>query len=453
MEEKGFLWLSRVLATVKSRVKVLETVFFRSTAIDFWVHTDSAGCLKRKNAGEEEDVSSYAEALSYFLTRLRLQGKSTGPVPLCYSVWKGVRTVLDSVQAEDFLARRDSSALRCAYIQDFKEPRGHRLFTYCTQYTPGLGYVSSLGQFAQGVCEKLANSRARHKLRDVQTVILTAIERVKTKRVVELELEYLQDDEGLFWLMGCLKCKVAAPHLCKELSSARTTDTGSDRKSRQVPPKTVLAEAKFVFRKGQLRNQVSNLNSPLRIISPDSSPEPQPLDRSEERVSKTVKSPKYQNSNFQELLMLHFAKKKFSPGLTGEKDSLLRYLEASIPQSEPEVNLLQPTPSYSKFKLAPFRLEEAQPVGTDSSESYSSDQSDFSIPPIPCNSDHLKLPYFPSSPAKPAQKGKKLTKSKTTKSLKSPSSRTVTARGKNWLLTPVLQHRSRLHFTRSQDLI
>jgi len=457
MEEKGFLWLSRVLATARSRVKVLETVFFRSAAIDFWVHTDFAGCIKRKNAGEEEDVSSYAEALSYFLTRLRLQGKSSGAVPLCYTVWKGARSVLDSAQAEEFLTRRDSSALRCAYIQEFKEPRGHRLFIYCTKYTPGLGYVSSLGQLAQGVSEKLANSRARHKLRDVQTVILTAIERVKTKRVVELELEYLQDEEGLFWLMGCSKCRVAAPNLCTDLASTRSTEAGSDRKSRQATvPKPVLAEGKFVFRKGQLRNQVSNLNSPLRIISPDSSPEPQPVDQSsEEKVaSSKVKSVKYQNSNFQELLQLHFAKKsKFSPVLTGEKEFLFRCLESSIPQSESEGNLLQPASSHGKFKLTPFRLEDVQPIGIDSSGSYSSDQSDFSIPPIPTNSDHLKLPYFTPVPAKPAKKGKKLVKSQTTKSMKSPPSRAAPVRMKSWLLTPVLQHRSRLPFTRSQELI
>lgn len=452
MEDKGFLWLSRVLATAKSHVKVLETVFFRTAAVDTWIHTDSSGCLKRRSTGEDEEVSTYADTLAYFLSRLRLTTRSQGSaVPLCFTVWKGARSVLDTAQAEEFLTRRDSSALRCSYIQEYKEPRSHKVFVYRTKYTPGLGYSSTLSQYTQGINEKVSNSRSKHKLRDVQTVILTAIERLKTKRVVDLELEFLQDEEGSFWLMGSLRCRVAAPDLCsKELPPARSVERGSEHKLKQTVPKPVVTEGKYVFRKGQLRNQVSNLNSPLRIISPDSSPEPN-QSSSEDKPSspKFSKSARFHNSNFQELLQLHFAKRnKYSPFGSGgdNKDNLLRCLEASIHQSESEGNLLQPTPSVGKFRPTPFRLEDAGAKGTDSSGSYSSDQSDLSIPPIPSNSEHFKLPNFMPIPVKPksTKKGKKLVKSRTTRSQKSTLLRTSTANLKSWMLTPVLQHRSRL---------
>lgn len=454
MEDKGFLWLCRVLSSARSRTQVLETVFFRAGTVDSWVITDTTGCVKRKNGGEEEDVTTYAGALTYFLARLRLQRGAPSSVPLCFTFWKGLRNVLDSVQAEDFLTKRDSSALRCAFIQEYKEPRGKRTYVYRTKYAQGTGYTSELTQNMPGMQEKVTNSRIRHKVRDVQQVILAAIERVKTKRVLELELEFLQDQEGTLWLMGCLKCRIAAPHLCssKELPAIRSDDRGSEKLFKErAALNAKLNEAKYIFKKGQLRNQISNLNSPLRILSPDSSPEPQPSQLEfNEKVSpsKLSKSARFHNANFQELLLLQLAKKnRQRPWLVGDKDSLQRYLDA---EGEYE--------SGGKYHTSRFKLDDDARKYTDSSRSMSSDKGDFSIAQFSPDTDATKSPTFAPIPIKfkpPPQTHPSTTPSNPIKSRRKRHPGTAISATRNrarWMLTPVLRQRSKKQVRRRQEL-
>lgn len=357
MEEKSFLWLSRLLAAGKVRLNLLETVFFNAEAVEAWISTDETGTIRKHNPGEES-LNSYTDALDFFLSRLKsTAAKVTSSTAVCCSMWKGVRTILDVTQIEESLSRKDAFA-RCSALQEYKLPRSSRVlsYIYTAKYVHTQGYSTSVLRCLETHREREASTRLLHKLRDFAQIVLSAVERVKLKRVMDLELELLQDEEGSLWLITCRRCRVAVPALCRlkrtllPMDLFEPTKRIKDQLSKQKTKTyekgddsihTALQQHRYVFKRGQLRNQNSNLNSPIRLHSPLSSQTGSQSDSLlvEAQSPRSPYSPRSVktdrlNTNFQELLLLTYSKRK---GLHKKNiEDFQHYLESVLqPDLEP----------------------------------------------------------------------------------------------------------------------
>lgn len=371
MEDKNFQWLCRLLATGKVRLNVLETLFFHGDELEFWCHTVSGGTVRKRAAGED-GVMAMADGLVYFLQKAKSSMRKTGTNAACYNVWKGARSVVDASTCEDMVARRETFA-RCSFLQEYRDLRSPRRCTYAFRslYSHGRGYSTAAYRTKDTQRERETSTRLIHKMRDYCQVVFSTVEHMKLKRVMDLEMEFMQDEDGDLWLMDCSKCRIAVPALCQQTIPAHVESQSSRRlavfkqktKNYEKDGERTLFEGKYVFRRGQLRNQNSNLNSPIKINTPVSSKDSSrteeshyseeatdsvPADKTpfDVQSAKTMlwnsvrpaKADRFGNPNFQELLMRSFAKRLgLSPRAADDKEEMQRYMDSVLNPAESDL--------------------------------------------------------------------------------------------------------------------
>ncbi len=386
MEEKNFLWFCKLLVSGKVRLNLLETIFLTGEAVESWIYTDDTGTIRRRSPGEE-GLYRYTDVLNFFLSRLQSTTTRLTPSTVaCSSLWKGVRTIMDVTQTEEALGKKDAFT-RCSSLQEHRLSQSSRVssYLYFAKYVHTQGYSTSVLRCIDNHHEKETSLRLHHKMRDMVQIVMNAIERVKLKRVMELELEFMQDEAGSLWIMACRRCRVAVPALCRpkqtllpkegsEPASKRIKDQLLKKKTKTYEKdddsvRAALQQHKYVFKRGQLRNQHSNLNSPIRIHSPLSSQtgsqsesltEPQsPRSPYSPRSIKTDRL----NTNFQELLLLTYNKRK---GIhTHNFEDFQRYIESVL---QPNLETAKPRLSAWKPDLV-FRTRPSFSISSDSGNS------------------------------------------------------------------------------------
>lgn len=336
MEEKDFPWLCKLLAASKVRLNLPETLLFHSDSLETWVAPDSSGGL-RKHFPSEEGVKTMLDACKYFASKCP---PSLTSVPVCYLLSKTTRTTVDTSLIDALPDRRDLFH-RVYAVQDYRQAKRPAAFWhyYHVRFEQGHGYRSSFYRLRNGVKEAETSPRLLHKVKDSVRVIMGVVEDTRQKRVLELGLEVVIDEENVLWVMGAKMCTIASPGL----TSLQSQPTASSKeKPCKLPGKTALQPpnkqprasksgpmSRLTFKRGQLRCIDSNLNSPLRILSPsysrDSFAEPSCAEIQEgnpaidlktsvstlknKSLALKTRNERLFHPNFQEMLLLQLAKK------------------------------------------------------------------------------------------------------------------------------------------------
>lgn len=340
MEEKDFPWLCKLLATSKARINIPETLLYHSDMLESWIYPDSTGGLRKHPPGEE-GIKTMIDACKYFASKSPPVLSST---PVCYLISKTARFTVETHLIDALPDRRDLFQLVYA-VQDYRQPKLPAVYWhfYHVLFEPGQGYVSSFHRLRNGVKEAETSPRLLHKVKDSVRVIMSVVEETRQKRVLELGLEVVIDEDNGLWIMGAKMCTIAPPGF----TSLPNQPTVSKEKAVKLAAKPALISFnkersrgsksspnllhKLTFKRGQLRSVDSNLNSPLRILSPsysrDSLAEPSSSDAQEtipqasdpkaslstlKTKSFAVKNTRYEklfHPNFQEMLLLQYAKK------------------------------------------------------------------------------------------------------------------------------------------------
>lgn len=340
MEEKDFPWLCKLLATSKARINIPETLLYHSDVLESWIYPDSTGGLRKHSPGEE-GIKTMVDACKYFASKSPPVLCST---PVCYLISKSSRFTVETHLIDALPDRRDLFQ-RVYAVQDYRQPKLPAAYWhfYHVLFEPGQGYVSSFHRLRNGVKEVETSPRLLHKVKDSVRVIMSVVEETRQKRVLELGLEVVIDEDNGLWIMGAKVCTIASPGFTS-LPSQLTVS--SKEKATKLAGKPALNPSnkpsrgsksnpnllhKLTFKRGQLRCVDSNLNSPLRILSPsysrDSLAEPISSEAQETVIpasdpkaslstlktkSFAVKIPRCErlfHPNFQEMLLLQYAKK------------------------------------------------------------------------------------------------------------------------------------------------
>jgi len=336
MEEKDFPWLCKLLAASKTRINLPETLLFHSDSLETWVYPDSSGGL-RKHLPNEEGVKTMLDACKYFANKSPTVQAST---PVCYLLSKAARTTIDTSLIESLQDRRDLFH-RVYAVQDYRQPKRPAAcwHYYHIRFEQGHGYRSSFHRLRNGVKEAETSPRLLHKVKDSVRVIMGVVEETRQKRVLELGLEVVVDEENVMWMMGVKVCTIASPGFT---SLPGQSMAPSKEKPSKLAGKTALKAAnkprdsksgpklmhRLTFKRGQLRCIDSNLNSPLRIMSPsysrDSFVEPGSAEAQEgpvidlktsistlknKSLALKTRNERLFHPNFQEMLLLQLARK------------------------------------------------------------------------------------------------------------------------------------------------
>ena len=286
MEEISYLGFFRFLLAQKMRILVLETGIILNDNIDILISNDEQGFVKKKNT-KSISIQVYLQRLceeNDFKNKIQHNRNDK----ICYFYKKGQRKLLDDNKVKELFSKPKLTIAAVDMIQKYQcgLNEDEKIIKVKLSY---INYEYH-AEFYIGKY-KLIDPIAMNSILDTITIIMMHLEQVETKRVIYLEIEYIKDRENNYWLISANNCKLieAKYTINHPITSKYDIDQlertiGKDlkmpplakkknskiNKYYEIKPRPIEAKKpEYIFKRGQLRNNQSNLDSPIRIISPN----------------------------------------------------------------------------------------------------------------------------------------------------------------------------------------
>ena len=356
MESKSSISFFQLLSHQSLIFPILETGIIRNDRIDILLSNDSQGYIKRKNPKPLE-ISRYLMQ-SVEENDLKNRLLKLNNTRIIYAYKKGERKIYDDTSVKDLISKGHQKP-SFDMIQKCL-PNGEdkiysaRVSYYSNKYQTSFTFGKSL------ITDQIAIS----SMIDMITMIMFSIESSEMKRVIQLHLEFLRDGVGALWFMNSTKCFLieAKNTINEHILEERDLENFILAMAKKAKEKTMMKKIKiskdevkkrnedansYIFKRGQLRNKSSNLESPIRITSPER------LDEEEEHRKHSLKS-KSQLMLKPKYLLYHLFEKKVASDVDENKpkkkfsvyDVLNNYLEKKRKKRAP-------TKSLSKISTEP----------------------------------------------------------------------------------------------------
>lgn len=282
MDDKSEVEFFKILLKQNVQMPVLETALITGNGIEAVIHTDESGFVKIKN---EKSL-----VLTNYLQRTIGENEVKSKVlrlnnpKLLYFTKHGKRKAYSELEIKEIINKK-----RVPISSNLIQKINISLFSKEFFILAKLLYLNKQFQVTfthdnVSISDPIINSH----LIDMLSLIVSALETSELKRVVHLEVEFLKDSFHSLWLSNCIKCHlIEARHvfkprpfteeelsqLCKSVPKFTTqkiikSKTTSRRSSIYSAEYSEFSEF-YLFKRGQLRNLDSNLNSPIRYIAPE----------------------------------------------------------------------------------------------------------------------------------------------------------------------------------------
>lgn len=279
MEEYSFNW---ILKTVSNRQVLLP---FLPT----YITSDPKNIIFLSNKDNKLSIShtnfkSIKDLLLKLLSENQFKLKFySNEMIICYAITKTERLRLKESDLKE--ASEALSKAACLYIQPAR-PRAHDYEIYYIlrlEYTRA-HYVSNFYKQVNYEKSKFYDSRIFDSTCDIANVLMSIVENQTKKRVMIIEIEFLEDIDKNLWVSFIRDLKVAEPILCMHYLIKTTNDLKTiPIKSSTVTKFNKLAKGQHViekknhskppidytFCKGRIRNKKSDLAHDISIKIPE----------------------------------------------------------------------------------------------------------------------------------------------------------------------------------------
>lgn len=300
MEDISSVNFFKFLSTQKIRVLVVETGIVHSEFIEALIINDEHGYTKKKAIPKNFSLPIYLQKL---LEENNLKNKilHEDNNKICYIYKKGVKKLYEELKVKEIISKfkpLSQTTLIQKYVSSINESE--------KALTLRLHYLSN-EYICEFICGKsiIKDPLTINSMIDTTTIIMSSLEQTENKRVVQLHAEYSKDREGALWLVNVAKCKLIEAKYTIEhpITSKEDLDT-----LQKIIPKTTknalnprlpkiskyyetknntktVSNEKYVFKRGQIRNIDSNLDSPIRFNSHECGSDGQAFDSSKIEVT------------------------------------------------------------------------------------------------------------------------------------------------------------------------
>lgn len=284
MEDFSYVNFFKLISLQKARIPLVETGVVQNDFIETLVCSDEFGYVKKKNPNKAVPVLGYLQKImEENELRNRLHCEKNDKV--CYFYKKGVKKTCDESKVKEILLHPrlnlniDMLQKYVPTFNDSDKPFILKLSYVKNEYKADCSYNKS----------HIKDPIALNQMLDIATIVMHLMEQILLKRIIQLNIEYTKDRGGLLWISSVPKCllieaKLTISHpihtesdieaLSKTIpkSSIKTPVTAQVRKRENKyyevkRPLKQVEEENYVFKRGQLRNNRSNLDSPIRIMS------------------------------------------------------------------------------------------------------------------------------------------------------------------------------------------
>lgn len=277
MEEFSFANFFKFLILQKIQVPVVETALVQSDFVDCVLSTDEQGFLRKRQFPKPVPVLSYLQKLmEEFEWKSRMHCEKNQKI--CYFYKKSKKTVVLDSKIKEILGR-NGCILNIDLVQKYVEPISStekplvlRLNYLDHQYKAELMYNKV----------RLNDPIILNMSLDIAIILIHSFEVAQCKRVIQMEIEYVKETPSKIWLSNVQKCVLVEAKYTLNFPLHKPEDHESLIKSlpktlKQTKSVKTLRDLKlpiisqsrdkgqYIFRKGQLRNAESNVDSPIRI--------------------------------------------------------------------------------------------------------------------------------------------------------------------------------------------
>ena len=283
MEEYSYSW---VLKTVSNRQCFLP---FLPT----YITTDPKNIIYLSNTDNKLSIThSPYKSIKDLLIKLQTENQykikfHSTEIVICYAITKTERLRLREPDIKE--AQETFLKIGCQYIQ----PARPRACDYEVYYILRLEYVRSkyISSFYKQINyekNKFFDSRMFELTCDIANALMSIVENHTKKRVMIIEIEFLEDIDKMIWVSFVRDLKIAEPILCLHymiktpndlktipIKSPAATKFNKLALGQHVQEKKNISKPPidYTFSKGRIRNKKSDISLDLTIHPPEAKPE------------------------------------------------------------------------------------------------------------------------------------------------------------------------------------
>ena len=307
MEDKSFSWMLQIIAGRQKNLPILST----------YIITDSKPIILISNQNNKLLLSSLkTSSVKDLLTKLlsdhslKSKLKNCGRI-VCYAITKTERIKMTEQEVKFWLSKPEIKQI--FYIQPSMVSLESSEIYYILrlEYTK-TDYVSNF--FKQTEYEKFEfyDSKIFDSACDIANTIMAIIESNTKKRVMIIEIEFIEDEEKNLWITFIREIKLSEPILClhflvktpddlKDIPVTTPRNTKFDKLASGLHIKhskqSIKPPMDYVFTKGHIRNRQSDLERNLQI----SPPKQKEIMRKTETTPRMIRSISVKKSNIRDV--------------------------------------------------------------------------------------------------------------------------------------------------------
>ncbi|CAG9316272.1 unnamed protein product [Blepharisma stoltei] len=279
MEKKPYHWLLKLLSGNSTSLKILETILIADSKPSSIHFRDNSYGLGVSFQHTQTILEFFNKMYKEFLWRQKI--RNSGSL-VCYFISKNERRKIYERDLKDII-----SGVTTAQVIHYIQPARPNsdiyevIYNFRIEYTQQ-GYVSSLNKIFSDKTVKENDPQIFNIVCDFALTILTLVEKSEFKRVMILELEFIEDIDKNIWLAFAKEIQIAKPEVCLTKTIKDPSDLWTIPLKKH--PKYILGrnlinfddsksldeeDERYVNKRGHLRNKESNLNIPIKILRPD----------------------------------------------------------------------------------------------------------------------------------------------------------------------------------------
>ena len=284
MEEKTNTSFFKFISNQRLKIPILETGIIHNDYIESLIVNDESGFIQRKPY-KSLRLLSYLQQLSEE-NELKNRLVLFPNLKICYIYKRGERKVYEDTFIKEYLIKNKIKRSAFEIIQKCLYATEEKIYLLKVSYYANQ-YHTNFTTGKNQVTDPIAIS----SMIDMLKMIMSCIELLETKRIIQMKIEFIRDNNGILWLMNCSKCLlieakytlnehlITEAHLDSFIKKMRSKVTDDQQKFKKKVNKYYKmglnkdeeggVESSYTFTRGQLRNKSSNLGSPIRIKSPE----------------------------------------------------------------------------------------------------------------------------------------------------------------------------------------
>jgi hypothetical protein len=268
MEEISYLNFFKFISQQRIRIPLVETALIQNEQIDSILTIDEQGYVKKKPSLKINSVHYYLQKLlESHESHNRLHQERSQKV--CYFYKKGTRSLINELKVKEILSKRSiiNIDLVQPYIRSLSDKDKFLHAKLCYMQSQFIAEI----HYGDG---KVTDPIITESVLDIATILIHCIENFTFRRVLQIEVEYLEEQPGSIWLVNVPKCTVVEAKYTFKFPILKESDILTLSKSipknlgKSKTPKVLNFSSSaglYTFRRGQLRNIHSNLDSPIRM--------------------------------------------------------------------------------------------------------------------------------------------------------------------------------------------